>query len=65
MWSLFERVRTQWRVGFDGRVGLDYNPVIALVERAGAGERLWKILELLQVIEIEAMRKAEEAGGDG
>lgn len=63
MWCLFERVRSQWRTGNNGLVGLDYNPAIALALAAGAGDRLWKILELLQVIEAEMMRKDEGAGG--
>ena len=41
--------------------GLDYNPVIKLVEVAGATANLWTILELLQVIEIENSKKDETA----
>ncbi|MGE0358646.1 MAG: DUF1799 domain-containing protein [Burkholderiales bacterium] len=64
VWQLYERVRTQWRTSLFGREGLDYNPAIALVQSVGAGRWLWKILELLRVIEAEAMRMDGE-GDDG
>lgn len=53
VWDLFELVRTQWRVGFAGRTGLDYNPAIALMQA-----KRWNIeigLTLLRAIELETL----------
>lgn len=56
MWWLFLRIRTQWRVGgMGGATGLDYNPAIALMQSLH-----WPLalgLELLQVIEVEMLRR--------
>lgn len=52
IWRLFLLVRTQVRM--EG--GLDYNPAIALVQSVGATANLWKVLELLQVIEVEVLK---------
>lgn len=56
VWWLFQRIRTQWRVGGGGGlIGLDYNPAIALMQSLG-----WPLglgLELLQAIEVEMMRQ--------
>ncbi len=56
VWRLYERVAGQLRENGS----LDYNPVIRLVEVAGAAERLWEILELLQVIEAEEARARKD-----
>lgn len=50
IWQLYERIRTQWRVGMGGAHGLDYNPAIALIQCKGW--RLDLALELLQVVEL-------------
>lgn len=50
IWQLYERIRTQWRVGMGGATGLDYNPAIALIQ-----SKRWRLdlaLELLQVVEF-------------
>ncbi|MBI5920259.1 MAG: DUF1799 domain-containing protein [Betaproteobacteria bacterium] len=55
-------MQTQWRDGFNGRTGLDYNPVIAMVR-----ELDWPLvttLEMLQTIEIvylDGQRKKRES----
>lgn len=60
IWWLWERVRTQWREGMNGRTGLDYNPAISIIRA-----RRWDLplaLELLQVIEtimLQARPKGE------
>ena len=54
VWDLFERVASQWRVGFSGRTGLDYNPAIALMQ-----DKHWNLetgIDLLGAIERELMR---------
>lgn len=61
VWLLYLRMCTQWRTGKDGKhIGLDYNPVITLMERWG-----WDIdlgLSLLQVIELESLYPTREDG---
>jgi hypothetical protein len=32
VWWLYQKVRTQWRVGPMGATGLDYTPVIAMIK---------------------------------
>lgn len=49
-WDLYQRVRTQWRVGLNGRSGLDYYPAIRLIEDWGWD--LDRALEMLQAIEL-------------
>ncbi|HLP97493.1 MAG TPA: DUF1799 domain-containing protein [Sideroxyarcus sp.] len=54
-WSLYLLVCTQWRTGSNGsRIGLDYNPAIAIMVNGG-----WDValgIEFLQAIELEVMR---------
>ncbi len=54
VWDLFAgRLATQWRSGFGGRTGLDFNVAIAL-----AGRRGWDVdltLELLGALEAEIL----------
>lgn len=55
-------MQTQWREGFNGRSGLDYNPVIAMVRELGWP--LVQTLDLLQAIEVvylDEQRKKREA----
>lgn len=58
VWQLWQLVRTQVRMSGT----LDYNPAIALVASVGQTGNLWKILELLQVIEMEALRRKDNEG---
>lgn len=63
IWWLYLRVQTQWRVGAGGqRIGLDYAPAIALIKYQG-----WNLahaLELLQIIERQALTPDGEGGDD-
>jgi hypothetical protein len=60
VWELFEAISTQWRMGFAGPYGLDYNPAIALMQ-----ERGWRLalgLDLLKTVEtswLAAMPRKE------
>lgn len=58
VWELYSLVSTQWRVGHKGAAyGLDYNPAIALMRQWE-----WPLdlgLALLQVVELEMIKKAE------
>ncbi|MCE5182359.1 MAG: DUF1799 domain-containing protein [Betaproteobacteria bacterium] len=58
VWELYERMQTQWRVGFGGRTGLDYNPAIKLIERYGWDLEL--ALDLLGVIEHTILEEDEK-----
>lgn len=53
VWWLFQRVRTQWRMGLNGATGLDYNPALALIQARGWDAAL--ALELLQAIELTVL----------
>jgi len=61
VWWLYEMVQTQWRVGFSGRMGLDYGPAMGIIN-----EQRWSVsfaLGLLRVIEIELMKADKEDVG--
>ena len=61
MWDLYQRLRTQWRIGGRGEaIGLDYNPAIALMQAVGMD--LDQGLEMLQVVELEMLRPRGGAG---
>ena len=38
---MFAQIQTQWRLGFGGRVGLDYGVLFALMERRGLTGEAW------------------------
>lgn len=55
-WSLFQAVRTQWRVGVNGREGLDYGAVEIAMSRTGVPERdRDELFADLQVMEAAAL----------
>lgn len=60
---LYERIRTQWRVGMRGATGLDYNPAIAIINTYGW--RLDLALELLQAVEFGFLEAWKEQRGNG
>jgi hypothetical protein len=33
VWLLFDRISTQWRVGMNGPIGLDYNVLLRFLDR--------------------------------
>lgn len=51
--ELFLRCMTQWRVGADGVVGLDYGVVLAMAKLYEVPE-LPRVMEDLQVMELKA-----------
>lgn len=53
MWTLFVRLATQWRYSFGGRAGLDYGPVLGVIQ--AKGWHLERALELLGAIEGEVL----------
>lgn len=53
---LFLRLRTQWRHGFNGPTGLDYNVAFRLLDGAGYTGASWDIaLDELQQMELAAL----------
>lgn len=61
VWTLYERIHTQWRVGMAGPTGLDYNPAIAIIQARG-----WQIersMLLLQAVEMGFMQAWGERDG--
>jgi len=54
-WNLWHRLQTQWRVGMDGRSGLDYAAVAVYMEKV-AGVRRKKFAETFSA--IQAMERA-------
>jgi len=59
--DLFSKVGKQWRVGFNGREGLDYNVVFHLMDRMGLDAKHWDwLFEDIRVLEeaaLQTMRK--------
>ena len=54
--NLFSRISTQWRVGTGGAYGLDYNVMLALMERMRLNDEEHSILlDDMRVIESEAL----------
>lgn len=54
--ALFSRLSTQWRTGFSGPVGLDYNPFFYLMSRMNlTTEEHDQLLYDIQQIESEAL----------
>jgi Phage related hypothetical protein (DUF1799) len=55
--SIFCKVGTQWRTGFTGPIGLDYNVVFRLMDDEGMDRREWEdTLESIQCLEAQALQ---------
>jgi hypothetical protein len=55
--AVFQSMESQWRVGFNGKTGLDYNvlPVIFDLLKVKKGDRT-EVFHKLQLMEGEALR---------
>ena len=53
---LFDAMRTQWRVGFRGAYGMDYNTLPVVMEMLSIDDRQWAF-EGLRVMEDEALKE--------
>jgi len=53
---LFDAMRTQWRVGFSGAYGMDYNTLHVVMDMLSIDDRQWAF-EGLRVMEDEALRE--------
>lgn len=53
---LFSDLHTQWRVGMQGKVGIDYGVLPTVFRIRGIPRRDWQVMfELLQVMESTAL----------
>lgn len=60
-WHLFCEVSTQWRTDFNGVVGLDYGPLMALLNQRGLKPDDWQALfQDVRVLEQEAMEQMKK-----
>lgn len=56
--NLFYSLRTQWRMGASGAIGLDYNVLYRKMDRMGLTEERYEQLEYdLRVLEIAALKE--------
>lgn len=55
VFELFYLMRTQWRMGWGGAVGLDYAALPTWCKPGNGGRRGRAMLEALQVMEAEAL----------
>ncbi|MEN9923914.1 MAG: hypothetical protein RL268_40 [Pseudomonadota bacterium] len=66
-WRLWLEVQTQWRVGFDGKTGLDYAGVQACMELRRIPRRvrsgLFRLLHAMELAALGVWREARERGG--
>lgn len=53
---LFDAMRTQWRVGFSGAYGMDYNTLPVVMDMLSIDDRQWAF-EGLRVMEDEALKE--------
>ena len=53
---LFDAMRTQWRVGFGGAYGMDYNTLPVVMDMLSIDDRQWAF-EGLRVMEDEALKE--------
>lgn len=51
--EIFQRIRTQWRIGNEGKTGLDYAALYPLIDRATSSADEWDLL-LTEIQQIEA-----------
>lgn len=59
---LFTQVATQWRMGFNGPTGLDYNVVFHELDRAGlVGDDFDEMMAQIRVIEATALDEIHKA----
>lgn len=60
IWGFWVRVNGQWRIGFNGRVALDWPAVFQMAEFFGT-ELTWNDYHKLAALEAETLRRDREA----
>lgn len=57
---MFRRLETQWRIGMNGRTGLDYCAAYPLMDRETSEPAEWlQLLDDLREIEIAALQQIQ------
>lgn len=60
--QLLLQMSTQWKSGFSGRTGLDYQPLFLLMDRHGLeGDDWWSMFADLQAMEAAALAAMHKA----
>ncbi|MFG6457865.1 DUF1799 domain-containing protein [Roseateles sp. BYS96W] len=60
-WRLFLDVSTQWRVGMGGATGLDYTPLMRLLDREQLNADDWRdTFDSVRAIEAAALDQMRE-----
>jgi hypothetical protein len=56
---LFDAMRTQWRVGYGGAYGLDYNPLQSVMDWLGIEDRPYAFegLRVMESVALDEMHK--------
>lgn len=53
---MWDRIGNQWRVGADGAIALDYNPLFHVLDRMSLDEKEYdEMFDCIRVIEAEAL----------
>lgn len=63
-WELWIGVKTQWRMGMSGAVGLDYT-ALSFVAKTLDVEVLPSVLHKIRTLEAYMLKKMHEKGEDG
>lgn len=58
--GVFRKVVTQWRMGFGGAVGLDYNPVFTIMQRSVPEEEWDTVFDGIRIMEGAALNVFRE-----
>lgn len=54
--DLFSQLSTQWRVGFNGKTGLDYNVLFRLLDEMNVSSAAWReFFADIRIMEAEAL----------
>lgn len=63
-WTLFRRLRTQWRVGPNGAYGLDHNVLFRRLDRMGLSaddyDQLDDDIRVMELAALLAMQESQE-----
>ena len=55
--SIFDQMGTQWKAGFNGLTGLDYQTLFILMDRRGlSGDEWWEVFADIREMEAAALK---------
>mgnify|MGYP002507829641 CR=1 FL=1 len=62
---LFSRLQTQWRIGMNGRTGLDYNVLFSSLDRMNLSASDYdELFSDIQTLEFAALEEMNKQGDD-